>query len=51
LETSRRQIRERAKLAKQEAKLDFEQRLAREKRQAELIKNYARDLFNEADTG
>jgi len=51
LDTSRRQIRERAKLAKQEAKLDFEQRLAREKRQAELIKNYARDLFNEADTG
>ncbi|GAB5369736.1 hypothetical protein AAMO2058_001431200 [Amorphochlora amoebiformis] len=49
LKNGRETIRQRSKLAEEEAKLHYQQQIAREKRQAEVMKSYARDLFNEAD--
>ncbi len=49
LRKSRAMIRDRVKIAKQEAKLKFDQELAHQRRIAELIKDYGRDIFAEAD--
>jgi len=49
LTRGKRMVKQRAKLAKEEAQLEYQQEVARQKRRFELITNYARDLFNEAD--
>mmetsp|Transcript_26789 Transcript_26789/g.51951 ORF Transcript_26789/g.51951 Transcript_26789/m.51951 type:complete len:355 (+) Transcript_26789:18-1082(+) len=46
---SRKMILKRAELAQKEIKLDLDQSTAAEKRQAEVVKSYARDLFVESD--
>jgi len=42
-------IKSRANIARDQAKLTYQQKDAAEERQKELIKNFSRDLFNESD--